>query len=223
VNRPIILEPSLLAADPGRMAEQMAAAERGGASEWHFDVMDGHFVPNLSFGPHVCKGLRPYTSLPINVHLMVEEPWYYFEDFIESGATSVIIHAETGVPEELAVTLKVIRDGGAIPGIAINPLTNVEEVAQYLPLVDRVLLMSVNPGFGGQAFIPQSIERLKQLRKLANEENPAIQIQLDGGVTLAQVKPAIEAGADILIAGNAVFGAPDIAERCREFIREMGG
>jgi ribulose-phosphate 3-epimerase len=203
------------------MAEQMAAAERGGASEWHFDVMDGHFVPNLSFGPHVCKGLRPYTPLPINVHLMVEEPWYYFEDFIESGATSVIIHAETGVPEELAVTLKMIRQGGAIPGIAINPLTSVEEAAQYLPLVDRVLLMSVEPGFGGQKFIPQSIERLKQLRKIANEKNPAIQIQLDGGVTLEHIKPAIEAGADILIAGNAVFGAEDIEARCRAFIREM--
>jgi ribulose-phosphate 3-epimerase len=193
----------------------MAAAERGGAAEWHLDVMDGHFVPNLSFGPHVCKGLRRHTPLPINAHLMVAEPRLFIESFLEAGASSIVIHAETGNIEE---ALKMIRRGGAIPGIAVNPKTPVEAVEPYLPLVGRVLLMSVEPGFGGQPFIPESLERLRVLRERINNENPGIQIQLDGGVTLTHVKEAIEAGADILIAGSAVFGAPDIESRCREFM-----
>jgi ribulose-phosphate 3-epimerase len=212
-----ILEPSLLAADPGRLAEQMAEAELGGALEWHFDVMDGHFVPNLSFGPHVCKGLLRHTKLPINAHLMVAEPQLFACDFLNAGASSVVIHVETGTPEILAETLTRIRGGGAVPGIALNPGTAVEAVLPYLPLVDRVLLMSVEPGFGGQAFIPGSIGRLRSLRALLDKENPAVRIQLDGGVTLAHTEDAVKAGADILIAGSAVFAAPDIEARCREF------
>jgi ribulose-phosphate 3-epimerase len=210
-----------LAADPGRLAEQMAAAERGGAAEWHLDVMDGRFVPNLSFGPHVCKGLLRHTSLPVNAHLMVAEPQLFIDAFLEAGASSVVIHAEAGGSKTISEMLTRIRDGGAIPGISLNPETAVEAVVPYLPLVDRVLLMSVEPGFGGQAFLPGSIGRLRALRAIADNENPAVQIQLDGGVTLAHVKAALEAGADILIAGSAVFAAPDIEARCREFLSIM--
>ncbi|MCL2003992.1 MAG: ribulose-phosphate 3-epimerase [Oscillospiraceae bacterium] len=217
MNRQRLIEPSLLAADPGRLAEQMALAERGGAGMWHFDVMDGHFVPNLSFGPHICAGLHRYTKLPIDVHLMVDNPSRIIDPFLAAGAASLVLHVEVHDKEPLSQMLREIRAAGAVPAVALNPRTPPEAAAQYLPLVDRVLVMAVEPGYGGQELLPDSYERVRAVRALANRVRPNLQIQIDGGVTKQNAPSILEAGADILIAGSAVFDAPDIEARCREF------
>ena len=221
MNRQKILEPSLLAADPGLLAVQMQAAERGGAKMWHLDVMDGHFVPNLSFGPHVCKKLRRHTELPIDVHLMVERPSQFIDRFLAAGAASISIHAELGGDEPISQMLREIREAGAIPAVAIRPTTPPEAVMPYLPLVGMVLLLSVQPGFGGQEMLPGTLERARGMRKIIDRCNPAIQLQLDGGVNEKNAATILDAGVDILIAGNAVFDAPDIEAQCREFIALM--
>jgi ribulose-phosphate 3-epimerase len=200
------------------MAEQMAEAERGGASLWHLDIMDGHFVPNLSYGPHVCAGLRKYTSLPIDAHLMVKNPSRFTEPFLRAGAAFVTLHAEVADTEPIPQLLCEIKKAGATPGISLNPKTPLEAVAPYFQHVGLVLLMSVEPGYGGQAFIPESIGRLRELRAMINRADPDIILQIDGGVTLENAKAAAEAGADILVAGSAVFAAPDIEKRCRAFM-----
>lgn len=218
MNQPKILEPSLLAADPGRLAEQMEQAERGGAKMWHLDVMDGHFVPNLSFGPHICDGLRRYTALPIDVHLMVEAPSRFIDPFLEAGASSVALHAEAKDSEPVPQMLREIKRAGAVPAVALRPQTPLEMIEPYLPLVERVLLMSVEPGYGGQTILPGSLDRARALRSMLDRVNPGIRIQLDGGVTTDNAGAILEAGVDILIAGSAVFDAPDIKARCREFL-----
>jgi ribulose-phosphate 3-epimerase len=220
VNRPKLLEPSLLAADPGRLAEQMVCAERGGAKMWHLDVMDGHFVPNLSFGPHICRKLRWHTELPINVHLMVEHPSQFIDRFLASGAASIAIHVEVaGKGEPIPQMLREIKEAGAVPAVALRPRTPPEALEPYLPLVGMVLHLSVEPGFGGQEILPGSLERTCALREMIDRVNPKILLQADGGVTLENAPAILEAGADILIAGNAVFDAPDIEVRCREFMK----
>ncbi|MCL1806191.1 MAG: ribulose-phosphate 3-epimerase [Oscillospiraceae bacterium] len=218
MNRQKTLEPSLLAADPGFLAEQMKQAERGGALMWHLDVMDGHFVPNLSFGPHICAGLKIHTQLPIDVHLMVSNPSRLIDPFLEAGASSVILHVELADSEPIPQMLREIRLAGAVPAISLNPKTPLELIEPYLLMVGRVLLMSVEPGYGGQTFLPGSIDRVRELRERIGRVNPDVEIQLDGGVTLENAKAAAEAGADILIAGSAVFEASDIEARCRKFL-----
>lgn len=223
MKRQILLEPSLLAADPGRLAEQMGQAERGGASLWHLDVMDGHFVPNLSFGPHICAGLKSHSALPINAHLMVKEPSRFADAFLAAGASSVIVHVETETQSALMSLLRSIRKAGSIPAVSLRPGTPAEALLPYLPLIDRVLVMSVEPGYGGQELLPSSYGRIHTLRALIDRENPAVSIQLDGGVTLENAPRLIEAGVDILIAGSAVFNAPDIEARCRAFTEAFKG
>ncbi|MDR0325354.1 MAG: ribulose-phosphate 3-epimerase [Oscillospiraceae bacterium] len=217
-----ILEPSLLASDPGRLAEQMARAARGGAAMWHLDVMDGHFVPNLSFGPHICAGLLKHTSLPIDVHLMVEKPSRFIDPFLHAGASSVILHVEVRDSEPIPQMLREIKEAGATPAVSLRPQTPLEMLEPYLPLVGRVLLMSVEPGYGGQTFLPGSLERARALRAMIDRVSPGIQLQMDGGVTLDNAGSILEAGVDILIAGSAVFDAPDIEARCEEFSLLLG-
>jgi ribulose-phosphate 3-epimerase len=221
VNEPVILAPSILAADPGRLADQMKQAARGGAAMWHLDVMDGHFVPNLSFGPHICAGLRRYTELPFDAHLMVDNPSRLIEPFITAGASSVVLHVELGDSVPIPQMLREIKAAGALPTVSLCPQTPPEAVGPYLPLVGRVLLMSVEPGYGGQPLLPGSLERVRALRAIIDRFDPGIQLQLDGGVTPENAGDMIRAGADVLIAGSAVFDAPDIEARCREFISLM--
>ncbi|MDR1668714.1 MAG: ribulose-phosphate 3-epimerase [Oscillospiraceae bacterium] len=210
------LEPSLLAADLYRLPAQMEAAERGGAAAWHLDIMDGHFVPNLSFGPHVCEGIRKHTALPVTAHLMVERPSRFIRPFLDAGAGAVLLHAETE-PERLPELLRSVRDAGAEPGVVLRPKTPPETVLPYLPAIGRVLLMSVEPGYGGQALLPESFGRIRALRRLIERENPAVLLALDGGVTPENAPALLEAGVDVFVAGSSVFGAPDIETRCREF------
>jgi ribulose-phosphate 3-epimerase len=195
----------------------MEEAARGGAGMWHLDVMDGHFVPNLSFGPHICAGLHRHTALPIDVHLMTERPSRFIDPFLHAGASSVILHVEVEKDEPVTQMLREIKDAGAIPAITLRPRTPLEVIEPYFPLVSRVLLMTVEPGYGGQELLPDSIERIRDLRSFIDGLGFDIDIQIDGGVTLENAPAAIAAGADILIAGNAVFDAPDIEARCRAF------
>ncbi len=210
------LEPSLLAADPYCLAGQMDAAARGGARAWHLDIMDGHFVPNLSFGPHICEGICGHTEFPVTAHLMVQNPSKFVNLFLNAGATAVLVHTETE-QDALPELLKTIRDAGAAPGIVLCPITPVEAVLPYLALVSRVLLMSVVPGHGGQALLPESYGRIRALRSLLDREAPTVSLMLDGGITLENAPNLLDAGVDVLVAGSAVFGAHDIEARCREF------
>ena len=215
----MILSPSLLACDPGKIAEQMALAEAGGAGRWHLDIMDGHFVDNLSYGANVCSGLAAHTSMPIDAHLMVSDPAKHIVPFINAGAASVTIHIETGDDGYISGLLQKIRSYDVLSGISLNPSTPVERLASVLPFADIALLMSVVPGKGGQSFLPGSLKRLARLRMLADSVNPSCQLQIDGGITLENASDSINAGADVLIAGSSVFGVSDITKRCREFLQ----
>ncbi len=217
MKRVPILAPSLLACDPGHMAQQMQEAERGGARRWHLDIMDGHFVENLSYGPHVCRGLKKYTALPFDAHLMVARPANHAEAFWEAGAASITIHAETDGIDENCALLEKIRRAGCLSGISICPETPVDSLTDILPHCDIALLMSVCPGKGGQPFLPGSLVRLEQLRRLSDRVSPECELQIDGGITLENVGAVAAAGADVLVAGSSVFGADDIARCCRAF------
>lgn len=222
MERPYLLAPSLLACDPGNMAGHMAAAAAGGATLWHLDIMDGHFVPNLSFGPHICAGLKRHTALPLDAHLMVQYPSAFVEPFLKAGAACVNVHVETETVEILQNLLRAIRDWEAKPAVTLKPGTPVSAVLPYVKLVDMVLLMSVEPGYGGQSFMPQSLPRARELRALLDRENPVCDLQIDGGITLENVRDAKAAGVNVFVAGSSVFGAPDIAARCREFCGAIG-
>jgi ribulose-phosphate 3-epimerase len=200
----------------------MEAAERGGAGGWHLDIMDGHFVPNLSFGPHICAGIAKRTRLPVTAHLMVENPQNFVSPFLEAGAATVLLHVETETTEVLTGLLTRIRDAGAAPGVVLRPKTPLEAVLPTLPFADTVLLMSVEPGFGGQPLLPESFSRIRALRALLDREKPGTPLMLDGGVTLDNTPNLLEAGVDLFVAGNSVFGAPDIEETCRSFCRRIG-
>jgi ribulose-phosphate 3-epimerase len=202
----IAIAPSILAADFSRLGEQVREAERGGADRIHVDVMDGHFVPNLSMGPVVVKALRPVTKLPLEVHLMVEEPARFIELFDQAGADSMIVHHE--VLDDPRPVLEEIRGRGKRVGMAINPGTSIEVLEPYLPEIDLALCMTVWPGFGGQAFIPESIERIRELRALIERVNPACELEVDGGIDLHTAPGCVEAGANVLVAGTAIFGVP---------------
>jgi ribulose-phosphate 3-epimerase len=204
---PIRIAPSILSANFGRLAEEVRAAEAAGADWIHVDVMDGRFVPNITIGPLVVEAVRKVTRLPIDCHLMIVEPERYVEAFAKAGADLVCVHAE--VSPHLHRTLQAIRGAGARTGVALNPSTGLEAVEHVLGDCDLVLVMSVNPGFGGQRYIPACTDKVRQLRARADQRGLALEIQVDGGIKPDTVGPVAAAGANVLVAGTAVFGAKD--------------
>ncbi|HEY5380691.1 MAG TPA: ribulose-phosphate 3-epimerase [Acidobacteriaceae bacterium] len=213
---------SILAADFAHLAEEMARAERGGGTIVHVDVMDGHFVPNITFGPPVVAAIRPLTKLPIDCHLMIEDPDKFIPEFAAAGADMICVHVEAC--RHLNRTLQLIADHGVLPAVVLNPATPVEMLIEVLPMVHHVLVMSVNPGFGGQRFLPRSVERIAELRQMRHEMGLNYRIEVDGGIAEDTVGAVVRAGADMLVAGSAIFtdgkGAGGKAEEnAREFLR----
>jgi ribulose-phosphate 3-epimerase len=213
----IELAPSILSADFARLAEQVHAAEQGGAKLLHVDVMDGHFVPNLTVGPPVVASLRKATSLPLDVHLMIEDPDRYIPAFAEAGADWISVHQEAC--RHLHRTLQLIRSHGARVGVVVNPATPIETLSEVLELVDYVLLMSVNPGFGGQKFIPAVLRKMPWLAEMRSTRRLNFRVEIDGGVAVDTVGDIVRAGVEILVAGNAVFGKGDPAENARRLLK----
>jgi ribulose-phosphate 3-epimerase len=211
--------PSVLSADFGRLAEQVRSVERGGAGAIHLDVMDGHFVPNLTIGPAIVEAVNRATSLPLDVHLMVSEPDRFLEEFRRSGADWISVHVET-VPH-LHRTVSRIRELGARPGVVLNPASPLALLEDILEYVDLVLLMSVNPGFGGQTFIPSVLGKVAALREMLLRRGLHARIEVDGGVGPGNAADLVRAGADLLVAGNAVFGKGDPCDNSRELLEKM--
>jgi len=207
---PVRIAPSLLSADFGRLADEVRAVEAAGADWIHFDVMDGRFVPNITVGPLVVEAVRRVTRLPIDAHLMIVEPERYVDAFARAGADVISVHAE--VSPHLHRTLQAIRAAGARPAVALNPSTPTSAVEWVLGDCDMVLVMTVNPGFGGQAYIPDCARKVRQLREMADARGLALEIEVDGGLKPGTARDAAAAGANVFVAGTAVFGEPDYAK-----------
>lgn len=216
----IKIAPSILSADFARLGSEVEALEAAGADVIHIDVMDGHFVPNLTLGPPIVKALRGSTSLPFDCHLMIEEPERYVESFLSAGANMISVHVEA-VPH-LHRVLSMIRDGGAMAGIAINPGTSVVTLSDALEYCDYVLVMSVNPGFGGQKFIRGAVEKIRRLASMVTERGLSVEIEVDGGIDPRTAPEVIMAGARILVAGSAIFGSRDRGAAIEELRRSEG-
>jgi ribulose-phosphate 3-epimerase len=203
----VIIAPSILAADFGRLADEVQKAEKGGAGVIHVDVMDGHFVPNLTVGPPLVKSLRHATSLPFDCHLMIENADRFVDAFVDAGANWVSVHVEA-MPH-LQRTIAHLRKRGVRPGVVLNPATPLASLDEILPEVDYVLVMSVNPGFGGQAFLPGSLDKIRRLKRILDERGLRVDIEVDGGVDSSNIKSLALAGASIFVAGSSVFGHGD--------------
>jgi ribulose-phosphate 3-epimerase len=213
----IELAPSLLSADFARLADQIQAVAEGGATVLHVDVMDGHFVPNITIGPPVVASVRKVTTLPLDVHLMIENPDQFIPAFVDAGADWISVHQETCV--HLHRTLELIRSHGANPGVVINPATPVQMLEEVLDMVHHVLVMSVNPGFGGQKFIPASLDKVRKLALMRTAQNAAFRIEIDGGMAKDTIAEAVRAGVEILVAGNAVFGKGNPRENTQRLLK----
>lgn len=210
------IAPSILSADFTRLREEIEAVERGGATIVHVDVMDGHFVPNITIGLPVVRSLARATQLPLDTHLMISEPGRYAEQFVEAGARMVSVHIEAD--PHIHRTLSGIKKGGAQAGIVINPATPLSALDEALQFADYVLVMSVNPGFGGQKFIPTSIEKVRRLRRMIDERGLNVRIEIDGGIDRGNIEQVASAGAEIMVAGTAVFGDGDPTRAVRELL-----
>ena len=210
----IEIAPSILSADFSKLGEEIKAAERGGAGLIHVDVMDGHFVPNITIGPLVVKAARRATNLPLDCHLMITDPDLYIDDFARAGATMISVHVEAVV--HLHRTLAAIRDLGCRPGVVLNPATPVVSIEEALPFVDYVLVMSVNPGFGGQSFISTSLDKISRLRGMIDARGLNVHVEVDGGIDTTNVADVVRHGAEWIVAGSAVFGKGDAEGATRE-------
>lgn len=201
------IAPSILSADFSKLGEEIKDVERGGADYIHVDVMDGHFVPNITIGPLIVEAIRPITNLPLDVHLMIENPDQYIEAFAKAGADYITVHVEAC--RHLHRTIQNIKSHGIKAGVVLNPATPVQSIEHVMDDVDMVLLMSVNPGFGGQTFIPSVLPKIRQVKKMAEAKGLSIEIEIDGGVNEDTAKQCIDAGATVLVAGSAVYNQPD--------------
>jgi len=213
-RRNIEIAPSILSADFSKLGEEIAAVERGGAGVLHVDVMDGHFVPNITIGLPVVKSIAKATKLPIDTHLMISDPGLYAAQFVSAGAQMVSVHVEADA--HLHRTLMSIKSAGAQAGVVLNPATPVGAVEEALEFVDYVLVMSVNPGFGGQKFIPQSVSKVRRLRQMITEKQLNVRIEIDGGIDKLNIEKVVEAGAEIIVAGSAIFGTGNAEAAVKE-------
>ena len=215
-----IIAPSILSADFSRLGEEIKAVESAGADWIHADIMDGHFVPNITFGPMIVESVRRVTSLPIDVHLMIENPNDYIPAFAEAGASLISVQAEASI--HLNRSVQLIRECGARPGVVLNPATPVQILEWIIDHVDYVLIMSVNPGFGGQAFIKNSLEKVRALRQLIQQKNLKTLIEIDGGVNEETITDIAAAGVDVFVAGSAIFGSRDYQTTINAFRQKIG-
>jgi ribulose-phosphate 3-epimerase len=204
-----LVSPSLLACDFARLGDEIRRLEDAGARVLHLDIMDGHFVDNISFGPAVVATVRKLTTLPLDVHLMIARADHYAPRFIEAGADSITVHVEPEAQHDVAATLQLIRGAGVRTGVTLNPATSFDQLLPYLPHVDLVLIMTVHPGFGGQAFRPEMMEKVTRARAWREAHRPDMHIQVDGGINSETATQAIAAGADVLVAGTAIFRTDD--------------
>ncbi|MGM7720330.1 ribulose-phosphate 3-epimerase [Metabacillus sp. Hm71] len=203
----IKIAPSILSANFAKLGEEIIDVEKGGADYIHVDVMDGHFVPNITIGPLIVEAIRPITQLPLDVHLMIEDPDRYIEDFVRAGADIITVHVEAC--KHLHRTIQLIKSQGIKAGVVLNPHTPIESIQHVLEDIDMVLLMTVNPGFGGQAFIPQVLPKIKQLSTIIKDRQLSVEIEVDGGINEETAKRCVDAGATVLVAGSAIYNQTD--------------
>jgi len=215
----IKIAPSILSADFSRLGEQVEMLDEGGADYIHIDIMDGHFVPNLTFGPLVVKSIRNRTQLPFDVHLMMTNPMDYIDEFVDAGADIITVHAE--VLPHLHRAIQHIKQKGVKASVSLNPSTPLNVLDYVLEDLDMVLLMTVNPGFGGQTFIPAMMDKIKELRRKIDSMNLNVDIQVDGGISLDNIKEVAKAGANVFVAGSAVFNAPDPKKMIKDMKKEV--
>jgi ribulose-phosphate 3-epimerase len=209
-----LIAPSILSADFSRLGEEVKAVERVGADWIHVDVMDGHFVPNITIGPVVVEAVKRATELPLDVHLMIENPDQYLEDFARAGSTLITVQVEACV--HLHRTVQAIKALDVKAGVVVNPATPLSAIEWILEDVDLVLIMSVNPGFGGQKFIPQALQKIRDLKAMIRVKNPSVLIEVDGGINQETIQPVAEAGADVFVAGSAIFGSSDYGKTIKK-------